>query len=203
MNFVKVHPGILLNMANIREVRDGPSDDTVTLRIDAGGERWAKRKDWQQAVLEASTITKSANPGTFRLFYCRIDEDTIQVCREPVIAWRINDEEVVPVTLEKIYTSSDDGPIIEFPDGTVQCNDGLYQSCENWIADLKATDADPVASRRPRIDTNTVEPTVQPGSFGKKAASNGSAPEAVAHLRPRGPNASNRSTGPAAHKYIW
>jgi hypothetical protein len=144
MNFVKVHPGVLLNMDTIREVREGTDEDIVTLATDGGGERWAKRKDWQQALLEASTTTKAANPGTFRLIYCRIDEDTIQVCREPVIAWRINHDEVVPVTLLKIYASNDDGPAIEFPDGTVQCKDCLYQSCETWIADLKHAGADTV-----------------------------------------------------------
>lgn len=137
MNFVKVHPGLLLNIATVREVTKGPTDALVTLLTDRGSQRWAKKADWDRALQLASQTILRAAPGTFCLSYYRADEDRIEIAREPVIAWIADSAGLSPMTLTKTFNESGDTTVVEFPDGTVHSFEGLYQSAEMWAAEMR------------------------------------------------------------------
>jgi hypothetical protein len=137
MSFVKVHPGGFIHIDTVREVRKGPDENYVTLRTDRDGERLAKKSDWEAACVAATSHILPAAPGTFHVFYFRVDEDTIEFGREPVLAWVVQDRQVVPMTLNKTFDGLDDAFAIEFPGGTVQSHDGIYQSLESWAAEMR------------------------------------------------------------------
>ena len=137
MTFVKVYPESFIRIDKVSEVRKCPGDHRVTLRTDCGGERWAKKVDWDRAREEAASHIVPAMPGTFHVFYCKRDEDEIDVVREPVIAWLVNTDGIVPMTLFKIFNAPDDDPAIEFPDGTVHTILGIYQSIATWAAEMR------------------------------------------------------------------
>jgi hypothetical protein len=137
MSFVKVDYGSFIHIDTVREVRKGPNENYVTLRTDRDGERHAKKADWEAACVAATSHVLPAAPGTFHVFYFRVDEDTIEFGREPVIAWVVQDRQVIPMTLNKTFDAVDDAPAIEFPGGTVQTDNGIYQSLDSWAAEMR------------------------------------------------------------------
>jgi hypothetical protein len=135
--FIDVFPNARVRLDAVREVRDGPGEYTVTLVLDGGAERWAKRADWLRACDLNATRLLPAAPGTFRLFYAVLGEDDIQVMREPVIAWEAKPAcELIPVCMLHRWDRPG-APIVEFPDGTVQTEESIYFSQEAWLYEVK------------------------------------------------------------------
>ena len=141
MIFLKTLCGAEVSMNRIREVRDGPDEGQVTLCLDGGGERWARKVAWQQAQYEAAQTIVPAPPGIFRLFKIVFDEVRVQVMRTPIIGWIIDAKGgVEPVTSSKAWCDED--MIIEYPNGTVEELGSIYTSMDEWVSVTESCLAD-------------------------------------------------------------
>ena len=137
MIFLKSLCGAEVSMNRIREVRDGPDAGQVTLCLDGGGERWARKAAWQLARYEATQTIVPAAPGTFRLFKIVFDEVRVQVMRTPIIGWIIDPQGgVEPVCSSKAWCDED--MIIEYPNGTVEELGSIYTSMDEWVSVTEA-----------------------------------------------------------------
>jgi len=134
MTFVKVHAGGFVALEIVREVLPGPDDDHVTLTLAGGGGRWTTKEIWDEALRGLGTHVVPASPNTFRLFATILGDQMVDIRREPVIAWSVDQAgRPDPISMWTDFNRHDGDVDVEFADGTVQGATGTYKSVAEWI----------------------------------------------------------------------
>ena len=137
MAFVKTTSGAQVRVNAVREAY--PSEDkTVTLCLDGGVQHIASADNWDRAKRNSSWQVAAAAPGTYVLGYVVGDADELSVARQPVVAWALaTDGSAYPVTQDGVAEDIYGPSAVLHPDGCVRDWDGLYESEEHWLADMR------------------------------------------------------------------
>ena len=80
----------------------------------------------------------AAEPGTYLLHYGRL-EGHLWVAREVVIGWLLNVDQPEPITANGAFRSDKHAPIVLHPDGRVHDFEALFETYEDWLADVEAS----------------------------------------------------------------
>ena len=105
-----------------------PLGSASSLAADAGGRASISCK------IEETLIP--AAPGTYLLHYGRL-EGELWVAREVIIAWQVNDTLPEPITRHGVFRSETCASIVLHPDGRVHEIDALFETYEDWLADVE------------------------------------------------------------------